>query len=113
MLDFHRPASGEPPLTGYGLGTAEITVKGLIRSYGHLGLHYGNMSAMLYLPKFRTSIVVLTNGNNRVFQYVISLNLLIAIALRQVLYFLYLAVLVLLFFATWNIRMRIFRRQEK
>jgi len=113
MLNFHRPASGEPPLTGYGLGTAEITVKGLIRSYGHLGLHYGNMSAMLYLPKFRTSIVVLTNGNNRVFQYVISLNLLAAIALRQVRYFLYLAVLVLLFFATWNIRMRIFRRQEK
>lgn len=113
MLDFHRPTPGEPPVTGYGLGAAEIAVKGLIRSYGHLGLHYGNMSAMLYLPKFKTSIVVLTNGNNQPFQYIIGINLLTAIILRQLRYFLYAAVLVILFFVLRKNWKQIFRRQEK
>jgi D-alanyl-D-alanine carboxypeptidase len=113
MLDFHRPTPGEPPVTGCGLGTVEIAIKGLIQIYGHLGLHYGNMSAMLYLPKFRTSIVVLTNGNNQPFQYVISLNLLTAILLIKMRYFLYVAVTVILIFVMWRSWKYIFRRQEK
>jgi CubicO group peptidase (beta-lactamase class C family) len=104
MLYFHYPTPGEPPVTGCGLGTEEIAIRGLIRSYGHLGFHYGNRSVMLYPPKSRTSIVVLTNGNNQPFQYVISINLLTAIVLRQVRLFLYLSVLVLMFFVSWNIR---------
>jgi D-alanyl-D-alanine carboxypeptidase len=110
MLDFHYPTPGEPPVTGCGLGTEEIAIGGLIRSYGHLGLHYGNMSAMLYLPKFRTSIVVLTNGNNQPFQYIISLNLLTAIVLIKLRYFFYTAALVILFFVLWKICKSRFRR---
>ena len=82
MLDFHRPTPGEPPVTGYGLGTEEIAVRGLFRSYGHLGYHYGSMSAMLYLPRLRTSVVVLTNENNHAFQYGVAFSLLALILAR-------------------------------
>jgi len=109
MLSFHHPTPGEPPITGYGLGTAEISLKGLLRFYGHLGFHYGNMSAMLYSPKFQTSIVVLTNGNSQVYQYIISFNLLTAIMLIQLRYLLYAAVLVLILFVSWGIWLRKFR----
>lgn len=93
MLDFHRPTPDEPPITGYGLGTEEIAIKNIFQSYGHLGYHYGNMSAMLYLPKFRTSMVVLTNENNQPFQYGISFSLLLVILLMRARYYLVAAIL--------------------
>jgi hypothetical protein len=68
------------------------------------------MSAMLYLPKFSASIVVLTNGNNQPFQYIISLNLLAAIVLIKLRYFYYTAALVILFFVLWKICKSRFRR---
>jgi len=93
MLDFHRPTPDEPPLTGYGLGTAEIAVKGLLQAYGHLGYHYGSMSAMLCLPKIKTSVVVLTNENNHPFQYSVAIGLVAAMMLRRVRYLLWSAFL--------------------
>jgi D-alanyl-D-alanine carboxypeptidase len=102
MLDFHRPTPNEPPLTGYGLGTAEIAIKSLLQSYGHLGYHYGNMSAMLYFPKLRASIVVLTNENNQPFQYGVSFSLLAVILLWKMRYFLCLAVLGILTVVGWK-----------
>ncbi len=104
MLDFHRPTPNEPPYTGYGLGTGEISFKGLIQTYGHLGYHYGNMSAMLYIPKMKTSIVVLTNENNQPFQYGISFGLLAVIMLRQVRHLLCLTFLLILTFVLWKSR---------
>jgi D-alanyl-D-alanine carboxypeptidase len=83
MLDFHRPTPDEPPVTGYGLGTEEIAVRGLFQSYGHLGYHYGTMSAMLYLPKLKASVVVLTNENNHPFQYGVAFGLLAVILVRR------------------------------
>jgi D-alanyl-D-alanine carboxypeptidase len=103
MLCFHHPTPGEPPITGYGLGTAEISFKGLLRTYGHLGFHYGNMSAMLYFPKFRSSLVVLTNGNDQLYQYMISFSLLMAIVLIKFRYFLYVAILIIVFFISCSI----------
>jgi CubicO group peptidase (beta-lactamase class C family) len=96
VLDFHRPTTGEPPVTGYGLGTEEIAVKNIIQPYGHLGLHYGSMSAMLYFPKLRTSMVVLTNENNQPFQYGASFSLLAVFMLMQARYYLCMAVLAML-----------------
>lgn len=93
MLDFHRPTPDEPPLTGYGLGTAEIAVKGLLQAYGHLGYHYGSMSAMLCLPKIKTSVVVLTNEDNHPFQYSVAIGLVAAMMLRRVRYLLWSAFL--------------------
>jgi len=113
MLSFHHPTPGESPITGYGLGTAEISLKGLLRLYGHLGLHYGNMSAMLYSPRFGASIVVLSNGNNQLYQYIISLSLMIAIVLIKLRYFLYVAVLILIFFISRRICRYIFNRNQK
>jgi len=102
MLDFHRPTPDEPPLTGYGLGTAEIGVKGLLQSYGHLGYHYGSMCAMLYLPKIRTSVVVLTNENNHPFQYGVGFGLLAVMLLRRVRHLLWSAFLLILTLALWK-----------
>ena len=68
MLDFHRSTPDEPPVTGYGLGIEEIAVARLLQSYGHLGYHCGTMSAMLYLPKLKASLVVLANENNHSLQ---------------------------------------------
>jgi CubicO group peptidase (beta-lactamase class C family) len=96
ILDFHRPTPDEPPVTGYGLGTEEVSIKNIMQLYGHLGLHYGTMSAMLYFPKYRTSIVVLTNENNPPFQYGVSFGLLGIILLRQLRYFICLAILIIL-----------------
>lgn len=102
MLDFYHPVQNEPPLTGYGLGTAEIAVKGLIQSYGHLGYHYGNMSAMLYLPKKRSTIVVFTNENNHPFQYGIAFSLLAVMILWQVRYLICIAFLLILTVVLWK-----------
>ena len=107
MLSFRHPAPGEPPLTGYGLGTAEISLKGLIKFYGHLGYHYGNMSAMLYIPAMHTSLAVLTNSNNQIFQYVVCFDLLIAIVLIHLRYFIYAAIAVLILFISWGIFRRL------
>jgi D-alanyl-D-alanine carboxypeptidase len=96
VLDFHRPTPDEPPITGYGLGTEEIAVKNIFLSYGHLGFHYGSMSAMLYFPKLRTSMVVLTNENNQAFQYGASFSLLTVIILLKARYYLCMVVLVIL-----------------
>lgn len=66
MLDFHHPTPGEPPVTGYGLGTAEFahpSIKSL-RAYGHLGYHYGYMTAMMYFPESKASMAVMINSNN-------------------------------------------------
>jgi D-alanyl-D-alanine carboxypeptidase len=95
MLKFHRPTQGEPPVTGYGLGTEEIAIKKIIQSYGHLGFHYGSMSAMLFFPKIKTSIVVLTNENNQPLQYVASFGLLASIILTKARYFLFISILIL------------------
>jgi len=102
ILNFHRPTPNEPPITGYGLGTEEIAIKNLMQSYGHLGFHYGNMSTMLYFPKFSTSIVVLSNENNQLFQYGVSVGLLAVIMLRHIRYFVCLALLVILTFILWK-----------
>jgi D-alanyl-D-alanine carboxypeptidase len=66
MLSFHRPtptAPGEPFATGYGLGTQELRLGGLVM-WGHLGWQYGYTSSMLYVPKHSASIAVLINDNN-------------------------------------------------
>jgi hypothetical protein len=84
------------------LGTAEIGVKGLLQSYGHLGYHYGSMSAMLYLPKTRTSVVVLTNENNHPFQYGVGFGLLAVMLLRRVRHLLWSAFLLILTLALWK-----------
>ena len=104
ILDFHHPTPGEPPVTGYGLGTEEIAVKHILQGYGHLGFHYGNMSAMLYIPRLRTSLVVLTNENNQPFQYGVSFSLLIMILLRKVRYFLWAIILIALTLALFKRR---------
>jgi D-alanyl-D-alanine carboxypeptidase len=66
VLTFHRPtpaAPGEPFAVGYGLGTEELRLGGLVM-WGHLGWQYGYTSSMLYVPKRSASIVVLINDNN-------------------------------------------------
>jgi hypothetical protein len=40
------------------------------------------MSAMLYLPRLRTSLVVLTNENNHALQYGVAFSLLAVILVR-------------------------------
>jgi len=104
MLDFHRPTPDEPPVTGYGLGTEEIAVKGLFQSYGHLGYHYGTMSAMLYLPRLKASVVVLTNENNHPFQYGVAFGFLAAILVRRLRVVLCSALLLLLTVMLWRKR---------
>jgi D-alanyl-D-alanine carboxypeptidase len=66
MLDFHRPTPGEPLMSGYGLGTAEIRSEliGAERVWGHLGWQPGYMTAMLYLPSDSVSLTVMINDNN-------------------------------------------------
>jgi D-alanyl-D-alanine carboxypeptidase len=63
VLTFHRPAPHTPFDTGYGLGTQELRLGGLVM-WGHLGWHYGYTSSMLYIPKHSASVVVLINDNN-------------------------------------------------
>jgi D-alanyl-D-alanine carboxypeptidase len=66
MTDFHRPTPGEPLISGYGLGTAEIRGEflGGERVWGHLGWQPGYMTAMLYFPDHSVSMAVLINDNN-------------------------------------------------
>jgi D-alanyl-D-alanine carboxypeptidase len=66
MTDFYRPTPGEPFISGYGLGTAEIQADFLDgeRVWGHLGWNPGYMTAMLYFPDRSVSLVVLINDNN-------------------------------------------------
>jgi len=66
MTDFYRPTPGEPFLSGYGLGTAEIQADflGGERVWGHLGWNPGYMIAMLYFPDHSVSVAVLINDNN-------------------------------------------------
>ena len=66
MVDFHRPTPGEPLLSGYGLGTAELRGDffGGERVWGHLGWQPGYMTAMLYFPNHSVSMAVLINDNN-------------------------------------------------
>ncbi len=72
MLDFHSPAPGEPPLSGYGLGVMFVDyelaeksfgVKG-VRMGGHAGSTHGFRSIVMYLSDHGTTISVLINGNN-------------------------------------------------
>jgi hypothetical protein len=66
MLAFRRPAPtspGEPLATGYGLGTQEFKLGGLL-AWGHLGWQYGYTASMLYLPKRSASIAITINDNN-------------------------------------------------
>jgi D-alanyl-D-alanine carboxypeptidase len=65
MLTFHRPTPVEP-CTGYGLGTEEIKYGG-IEVWGHLGNHYGSLTAMLYVPEHSASISLIINENNVMF----------------------------------------------
>ena len=66
MVDFHRPTPGEPLLSGYGLGTADLSgdFLGGERVWGHLGWQPGYMTAMLYFPDRSVSMAVLINDNN-------------------------------------------------
>jgi D-alanyl-D-alanine carboxypeptidase len=66
MTDFHRPTPGEPFMSGYGLGTAEIRGEflGGERVWGHLGWQPGYMTAMLFFPEHSVSMAVLINDNN-------------------------------------------------
>jgi len=66
MTDFYRPTPGEPFISGYGLGTAEIRGEflGGERVWGHLGWQPGYMTAMLYFPDHSVSMAVLINDNN-------------------------------------------------
>jgi len=66
MTSFYRPTPGEPLLSGYGLGTAEIQADflGGERVWGHLGWNPGYMTAMLYFPDHAVSLAVLINDNN-------------------------------------------------
>ena len=66
MIDFYRPTPGEPFISGYGLGTAEIRGEflGGERVWGHLGWQPGYMTAMLYFPDHSVSMAVLINDNN-------------------------------------------------
>jgi D-alanyl-D-alanine carboxypeptidase len=72
MLDFHSPAPGDPPLSGYGLGVMFVDyelaeksfgVKG-VRMWGHGGSTVGFRAIVMYLPDQKTTISVLTNGND-------------------------------------------------
>jgi hypothetical protein len=66
VLTFHRPtpdAPGGPFATGYGLGTQEFRLGGLVL-WGHLGWQYGYTSSMLYVPRHSASVIVLINDNN-------------------------------------------------
>lgn len=66
MTKFYRPTPGEPFLSGYGLGTAEIQADflGGERVWGHLGWNPGYMTAMLFFPDRSVSLAVLINDNN-------------------------------------------------
>jgi D-alanyl-D-alanine carboxypeptidase len=66
MTDFYRPTPGEPFLSGYGLGTAELRAEllGGEKVWGHLGWQPGYMTAMLYFPDHSVSMAVLINDNN-------------------------------------------------
>ena len=66
MTNFYRPTPGEPLISGYGLGTAEIQAGFLDgeRIWGHLGWNPGYMTAMLYFPDRSVSLTVLINDNN-------------------------------------------------
>jgi D-alanyl-D-alanine carboxypeptidase len=66
MLSFYRPvaeAPGGPLASGYGLGVQEFTA-GEQRMWGHLGQYPGYMAAMLYVPAYRITVVVLINDGN-------------------------------------------------
>jgi D-alanyl-D-alanine carboxypeptidase len=69
MLDFHSPAPGDPPISGYGLGIMFVDyelaeksfgVKG-VRMWGHGGSTHGFRSIVMYLPDHGTTISVLVN----------------------------------------------------
>ena len=72
MLNFHSPAPGDPPLSGYGLGVMfvdyELAEKlfGVkeVRMWGHGGSTVGFRAIVMYLPDQKTTISVLTNGND-------------------------------------------------
>jgi D-alanyl-D-alanine carboxypeptidase len=77
VLTFHRPtptAAGEPLATGYGLGTQELRLGGLVM-WGHLGWQYGYTSSMLYIPKHSASIAVLINDNNMMLMNLAAITL--------------------------------------
>lgn len=66
MLSFYRPiaeAPGGPLASGYGLGVQEL-MAGEQRLWGHLGHYPGYMAAMLYVPAYSTTVVVLINESN-------------------------------------------------
>jgi len=72
MLDFHSPAPGDPPISGYGLGVMFVDdklaeksfgVKG-VRMWGHGGSTHGFRSIVMYLPDHGTTISVLVNQSD-------------------------------------------------
>jgi D-alanyl-D-alanine carboxypeptidase len=77
MINFHRPTPGEPFLSGYGLGTAELKGESFEgeRVWGHLGWQPGYMTAMLYFPDHSVSLVVMINDNNENCITYIAVNL--------------------------------------
>ena len=66
MLSFYRPVAEAPGgalASGYGLGVQEFTA-GEQRMWGHLGQYPGYMAAMLYVPDYSTTVVILINDGN-------------------------------------------------
>jgi len=66
MLSFYRPVAEAPGgalASGYGLGVQEFTA-GEQRMWGHLGQYPGYMAAMLYVPAYSTTVVILINDGN-------------------------------------------------
>ena len=72
MLDFHSPAPGDPPISGYGLGVMFVDdklaeksfgVKG-VGMWGHGGSTHGFRAIVMYLPDQETTISVLVNQSD-------------------------------------------------
>lgn len=67
MLTFAGPVQGEPLMKAYGLGVADIALGALlpqwehVRIYGHLGLQFGYMTLIGYLPESGVSIAIMSN----------------------------------------------------
>ncbi|MFC1543464.1 serine hydrolase domain-containing protein [Candidatus Neomarinimicrobiota bacterium] len=115
MLDFHYPAPGVP-FSGFGLGTGVIRLWGL-EFWGHLGWHYGYTTAMLYLPRNSTSLVVLANDNNIASMLLAALALLMTVGFHiSPMGFISMAAIILLLLSTflWPVGwlVHLWRKQE-
>jgi D-alanyl-D-alanine carboxypeptidase len=63
MLSFHSPTPGEDWMNGYGLGIARNVIQD-IEWWGHAGWIFGYKSGVIYLPRFKLCVAVMTNDNS-------------------------------------------------